>query len=1287
MASAGPVTPMAAAAAASASDQKIWTAAKTGAPAKVAQARTEIGELRAAAPRPSGASVIQQSGTAQDDKDLGYRSIKHAACADSYHDFGHGGKSFNTTREVKDGPGLGHVVAALDNSKWPTQPLARNPKSLNSDMLRDENTMLQELFAGAAANVDFAKTSDLVSTLEANNGEIFIDIQRTIYGPQQYEVKMLNHDYKYDVGTSASRAPITNEDINNFFGKNEINLLFDASVINITRLFLEAVSPGPGITVNRIVNREIVNDPAPKTYEKSAKDRAAEEAGGNKYNILFENSKDTITYVHNPSHLINNDLQRDKFFSKFDLTLSPFKSADRKSLPRIGMTIRNPTAGDTSIYTSDDPHENNNIQKCWNRIKKLFASADKKMGGQVVPGTHEEVGVHFQCKRSGDWLQALSCLDIGRQYVDSNNTNYKLQNENIILVTHDRVLLWYALFMGIDVILTWKKPAGAEEETTDDNTDEDDTSEKRLIYFNNARRAASPEERYLKMIDIADTMLQSSDDLISYIADYNGWLVTIKRAREAEIQRLENVDPDAGTPTKAVFLTNYSTCVKNILQAYWRYYSMNYTNVSADNINETKALYLAFKKQYKEDVASDEALKTCAEKATAFISACRGIQILKSRFPDSTAVINANNDQCKTDDLYINVPIITSEDRASQGRARKPSLGAASTGDADTRLSEQQRAAALATHFVDTATPEHLQKLHTFIKKIHDGPRAIEAGSQKSYIPMFLVALSPGLQPPAVAAEIPADVQTHINEILKDEAEEHKNMLEEAEAEAKDEGAAAAAAAARAAAAAEEEAAAAAAEQEEEGEGEEEAAARAAAAAATAAERDAITAAEKTRLETAWREATAASAKKPKDAALKAAAAAAKKAYDNVYGPGRGIVQGDLQNLCGADGVAICEGVPPNNGSINRIRVFVNSATTRLNLGKYFRSVLPFFTRAGPAAAVGGGHVGGDPDVVKHTAYYTMFNFYMMELTSQLESFETADNGDYIYYDALARLVLAATADKDNAPDNLRYSRYVSYLYEQIPQLTQETGLAFYSNGDFMSNVAFVGRNVALQSLAMATSELPSLAYDATTTVPLVIAQKTADGQTYMSPYTEEYVRLKAEMKGGKTFAERQRALCLELLNRVEMSASPDSPEFGQTAVAASVIVPAVSSYNALVNEISQKGVQKISDRDVKAYLEKIKEMISSGEIDPGAITPEGRALYAQLEQREKARVAKLMIAVGSKNVNPYGTAGITSASEGIAARGGGRRTRKRRGGARHVTRKQRGYKRGSTRGSRKQRN
>ncbi len=76
----------------------------------------------------------------------------------------------------------------------------------------------------------------------------------------------------------------------------------------------------------------------------------------------------------------------------------------------------------------------------------------------------------FVLKRSGDWCQALCLLDKERKYTitgygsktGTTTTLQQLENEGVevMLMTHDRVLLAYALTLGLNVCFTNNRPSG-----------------------------------------------------------------------------------------------------------------------------------------------------------------------------------------------------------------------------------------------------------------------------------------------------------------------------------------------------------------------------------------------------------------------------------------------------------------------------------------------------------------------------------------------------------------------------------------------------------------------------------------------------------------------------------------------------------------------------------------------------------------------------------------------------------------------------------------------------------
>ena len=105
----------------------------------------------------------------------------------------------------------------------------------------------------------------------------------------------------------------------------------------------------------------------------------------------------------------------------------------------------------------------------------------------------KEIMSYFLLKRAGDWCQALSLLDYSRKYdvfTYDNNTNEititdrketlnNLQKDSeIALITHDRILLSYALLLGINVFYSLKVVSPAKEDT-------ESNSNTWCVYFQN----------------------------------------------------------------------------------------------------------------------------------------------------------------------------------------------------------------------------------------------------------------------------------------------------------------------------------------------------------------------------------------------------------------------------------------------------------------------------------------------------------------------------------------------------------------------------------------------------------------------------------------------------------------------------------------------------------------------------------------------------------------------------------------------------------------------------------
>ena len=99
----------------------------------------------------------------------------------------------------------------------------------------------------------------------------------------------------------------------------------------------------------------------------------------------------------------------------------------------------------------------------------------------ILEGTiSKEIMSYFLLKRAGDWCQALSLLDYSRKYdvfsydnatnkITKTNKEETLNNlmkdSEIALITHDRILLSYALLLGINVFYSLKVVSPIKEES------------------------------------------------------------------------------------------------------------------------------------------------------------------------------------------------------------------------------------------------------------------------------------------------------------------------------------------------------------------------------------------------------------------------------------------------------------------------------------------------------------------------------------------------------------------------------------------------------------------------------------------------------------------------------------------------------------------------------------------------------------------------------------------------------------------------------------------------------
>ena len=945
-----------------------------------------------------------------------FLSHKHGACADSFHDFSHGKSSFNTKRDAdKNKPGLYEVLKGLPESANKTLngiPKTRDEKSLDGDMLRKEATMLNEIFSGQTINglsisdplgkergnivkklIEAMRKGTRGTVVTKPTGEVDWDsIQpgtdsfnnvalnlNTLEGVSTgYTVKILHKTLangKIEGNVKQIQCHLTSDDYVNFFGTNEINLLFDAAVINVTNIIRNCKPGVPGkapLYLKRVVNRELINDPAPKTYFEPPTTGKLD--NNVNFDIVFEDNYEDITYSkHTDALSSGTDFQRDKFFSSFDFRLSHMtRFTDAKGDTRLPKTTVDIIGSDGKrIYNNDNPHENNNIAKCWARIMQTFKASAIK---------HIEAAAYFQCKRSGDWFQALSCLDMGRKYVGSGASSV-LPGNKIVLVTHDRVLLWYALFLGIDVLMTYKVAADDSAEEEEEEEEELTTgtacqggSERYMIYFSSNKRGETEEERNLRLFETLQEQLAQDPGLSiikDWIVNYNSWLAEIKAERIADI---ENIYQECMAQPR-VQSSAFGSASNRLIQAYFQYTALDYDEMSTKKLDNNLTTYKDAVQAATNKKGKIILTEEIAGYANIVLSYYNNMLYKSVSIPNKESLVNANT-AYKHNELYTN-PVAIGTVIGGPSRARVTLNGVVT-------MSPSARATATAGFFVSRLPNALLKRLVEQMTELKSTKLTFTC-----VLDVFLPNLMTGLSTQKETSEqITAQLQQDglVGKELKAAV---KKVIEDVTVVVQQE---------------------------------QEAIDVAVASAATAV----------------------------------AATVAESKA------------QLALENTALPDTVAL-----PNGAVAVRQEIFTMASIgdSVRRFGHYIRGMV---LRGRTGYGVQGG--GGGPDTVVSKLLYTL---YLRQLYNDLSAFDTDENQDYIYYDALARMVLACSARSELRVPNY-YGRMEHLFYDVLPNggwamAEEAAGSKFIRSERFANTVAFIAKNVALQSIDLATGDINSL--------------------------------------------------------------------------------------------------------------------------------------------------------------------------------------------------------------------
>lgn len=672
------------------------------------------------------------------------RLLMHAACADSYHDFSHPpkgfGNSFNPIRtETAGKPGLYDVCIGLPATKATQSiPLSRiSGNQYNPDMLHKENQMLQELFKGqtigegpfeskytvpnpieedkkfvknlckaiAASRIDAArnqehKASCSFDTLLGNESYTLKLLSDSTGEVNINEIQSLQENKKKGREARASRIKVS--DLFRFFGSNEVNLVFDACSMNITSLFKNALAGGDQVmNVNWLINREFLNDPATKPMADDPK-VALVAPNQMKFRFLVEADPNTIAYTRYEGKSDSGVLMRDKFFSLLDFKLGPLQIRAPGAHPNTRLEVFQD--GNKSIYVSDSPNIHNQIGECCSSIWSAITGASNN---------HLITAAHYQRKRSGDWFQALSCLDTGRLYYDrdgADKTPSSLKNKNITLVTHDRILLWYGLMQGLDVLFAGGKGIEEVEGGEEDETDEEAESSGSaggpklyLILFSNNKRTQTKEQ-----IEAAN--LKTAEELIPKIAQLKADVVTFNtNLREIEVERNNSIDVKFSEITEIVDKDGKTTKGKpakiiDLIKEFVRYSALDYSEVNIANFDRIAGDFIRLK-----DSTNKAEYEKKVSAALLFISTFTSLRLRMDTLSNKDSIKTSDNfarDSAIFKDSFFPSSLIEPYENGVQPRAASA---------AERKVAEQKAVTQLAMMLSSTLTVDNLRRLRKFI--------------------------------------------------------------------------------------------------------------------------------------------------------------------------------------------------------------------------------------------------------------------------------------------------------------------------------------------------------------------------------------------------------------------------------------------------------------------------------------------------------------------------------------------------------------------------------------------
>ena len=409
----------------------------------------------------------------------------HGSFADLLHDFGEivskkdARNNKNFIKDVYDGLPNGHQdplilnnpAELLDSEEQFLQrifpigdtfvPNANSPKPLgmspsfaigNNKDAPDYYSNLQDLVDHTFTNIN--GTKDQI-TSDTFNGDRYIITQSVVIKKKNSLMnRILGDKYEYN-------PPF--EILQKLGIQDHSAFVVDFAAVSLPD-FLTApdrIPRAPLINLYFITNPETENDAAGKTsptsefyYNINPNDHI-----NNGVHIISLQQSESVTQTANYKWTTDADTAYEQFFTKYTFSISDLIKVDDKKRVKYKTNL--------IITSNEDPSSPESISDSGNasnitfvktsifkRIKNLFLKKDPK---DVF-----FINSKFQHKRSGDWLQVLSCVNLKdrayKQFRDKAGSVEESFNPSIIsdvyFVTHDRIALGFALYLGLNAVYT-----------------------------------------------------------------------------------------------------------------------------------------------------------------------------------------------------------------------------------------------------------------------------------------------------------------------------------------------------------------------------------------------------------------------------------------------------------------------------------------------------------------------------------------------------------------------------------------------------------------------------------------------------------------------------------------------------------------------------------------------------------------------------------------------------------------------------------------------------------------